>query len=100
MRNNNSDKGFQPIGKAIRDLLNTYRIDSKFDETNVVASWERLVGKPIAKRTRKVFIRSKVLYAEFDSPSIRQDFSFHREQVLLLFQKEFGQDSIKDIVIL
>jgi predicted nucleic acid-binding Zn ribbon protein len=100
MRDKNSDKGFQPIGKAIRELLNSYRIDGKYDETNVINSWERLVGKPIAKRTRKVFIRNKILYAEFDSPSIRQDFSFHKAQVLTLFQKEFGQESIKDIVIL
>lgn len=100
MSNRNSDKGSQSIGKAIRELLNSYRLDSKFDETNVITSWERLVGKPIAKRTRKVFIRNKVLYAEFDSPAIRQDFSYHREQVLLLFQKEFGADSVKDIVVL
>lgn len=90
----------QSVGQAIRDLLNSYRLDSKFDETNIAASWERLVGKPIAKRTRKVFIRNKVLYAEFDSPAIRQDFTYHKEAVLLLFQKEFGQDAVKEILVI
>lgn len=90
----------QSIGQAIRELLNTYRLDSKFDETNLVNSWERLVGKPISKRTKKVSIRNKILYVEFDSPAMKQDFMLHKSQVLVLFHKEFGAEVIKDIVIL
>ena len=45
---------FQPIGEAIRNLLNSYNLTNRFDETNIVTSWERLVGKPIARRTKKV----------------------------------------------
>ena len=41
----------QHIGQAIQELLKTQHLKPKFDETNVVASWERLVGRPIAKRT-------------------------------------------------
>ena len=37
------------IGQVIRELLNSYHIKTKFDEANLVASWERLVGRPIAK---------------------------------------------------
>jgi len=53
---------FLPIKDAIRDLLNSYHIQSKFDEAQIIASWERLVGLPIARRTQKVFIKNKVLY--------------------------------------
>lgn len=97
---NKRDSDAQPVGKAIRDLLNSYRIDSKFDEMNIVNSWERIVGKPIARRTRKVFIKNKIMYAEFDSPSMKQDFSLHRTEILALFQKEFGADVVKNIVVL
>ena len=94
------DSDFRSVGDAIRELLNSYHLDSKFDEMNVVASWERLVGKPIAKRTRKVFIKNKVLFVEFNSPSMKQDFSLHKGQILELFQKEFGEKSIAEIVVL
>lgn len=96
----NPNNASQSIGQAIRELLNTYRLDSKFDETNLVNSWEKLVGKPISKRTKKVSIRNKILYVEFDSPSMRQDFMLHKSAVLALFHKEFGADVVKDIVIL
>ena len=89
---------FQSVGQAIRDLLNTYRISGKFDEAKLIDSWERLVGKPIAKRTKKVYIRNKVLFVEFDSPTMRHDFSLHKATVLDMFKKEFGPGVITEIV--
>ena len=91
---------FQPVGDAIRDLLNSYRINAKFDEMSVVSSWEKLVGKPIASRTKRIFIRNSVLFVEFDSPSMRHDFSLHKDEVIRLFQKEFGQKMITDIIVM
>lgn len=91
---------FQTVGDAIRGLLNAYRIESKFDEANLLASWERLVGSPIAKRTKKVFIKDHILFVEFKSPSMKNDFLLHKPKVVELFQKEFGQNVVKDIVIL
>jgi predicted nucleic acid-binding Zn ribbon protein len=98
--NNKSGKNdeFQSIGNAIRNLLNSYNLSSKFDEANLLNSWERLVGKPIAKRTKKLYIKNSVLFVEFDSPTMRHDFSLHKTQVLELFKKEFGSDIITEIV--
>jgi predicted nucleic acid-binding Zn ribbon protein len=89
---------FQSVGQAIRDMFNTYRISNKYDEANIIGSWERLVGKPIASRTKKVFIKNKVLFVEFDSPSMRHDFSLHKAEVLNIFRKEFGNDVINEII--
>jgi predicted nucleic acid-binding Zn ribbon protein len=91
---------FQTMGEAIRTLLNSYRIESKFDEASLIASWERLVGSPIAKRTKKVFIKDKVLFVEFKSPSMKNDFLLHKSKVLEVFQKEFGREVVRDIIIL
>jgi predicted nucleic acid-binding Zn ribbon protein len=91
---------FQTIGDAIRGLLNSYRIETKFDEANLLASWERLVGGPIATRTKKVFIKDKILFVEFKSPSMKNDFLLHKSKVLQVFQSEFGAHVVRDIVIL
>lgn len=89
---------FQSVGKAIRDMLNTYRLTHKYDEANLIDSWERLVGKPIAKRTKKIYIKNTVLFVEFDSPTMRQDFSLHKAEVLEMFKKEFGEGIITEII--
>src|SRR5689334_16028941 len=91
---------FQSIGDAVRQMLGTFRIDSKFDEATLIASWERLVGGPIARRTKKVFIKDKILFVEFKSPSMKNDFLLHKSNVLELFQKEFGREVVRDIIIL
>jgi predicted nucleic acid-binding Zn ribbon protein len=88
------------IGQAIQQLLNSYHIKAKFDEANLIGSWERMVGKPVAKRTKKVFIRNKVLFVELDSPSMKSELSFHKKEIIDLFQKEFGKDILQEIVIM
>lgn len=96
-----SKKGeMKTVGEALQDLLQTYRLKDRFDEKSVLASWERLVGKPIAKRTKKVWLRNSVLFVEFDSPTIKSDFSFHKTKVIEVFQKEFGKEAVKEIVIM
>ncbi|HEX6224788.1 MAG TPA: DUF721 domain-containing protein [Chryseolinea sp.] len=94
----NKKNEFQSVGQAIRDLLNTYRLSNKFDEASIIDAWERLVGKPIASRTKKVFIKNKVLFVEFDSPTMRHDFSLHKTEVLEVFRKEFGEGVITEII--
>ena len=94
----NKKNEFQSVGQAIRDLLNSYRLTSKYDEANIIESWERLVGKPIASRTKKIFIKNKVLFVEFDSPTMRHDFSLHKTEVLDVFRKEFGDGVITEII--
>ncbi|HEY5751399.1 MAG TPA: DUF721 domain-containing protein [Chryseolinea sp.] len=86
------------VGDAIREMLNSYRLNNKFDEANVLASWERMVGKPIAKRTKKIYIKNKVLFVEFDSPTMRHDFSMHKTHVLEMFKKEFGDGVVTEII--
>ena len=94
----NKKNEFQSVGQAIRDMLNTYRLTNKFDEANIIESWERIVGKPIASRTRKIYIKNKVLFVEFDSPTMRHDFSLHKSEVIELFRKEFGAGVITEII--
>lgn len=97
MKKNQGDE-FQSVGQAIRNLLNSYNLSSRFDEANLLNSWERLVGKPIAKRTKKIYIKNKVLFVEFDSPTMRHDFEFHKAPVLEMFKKEFGDGIITGII--
>ncbi|GAB1444801.1 MAG: DUF721 domain-containing protein [Cyclobacteriaceae bacterium] len=88
------------IGQAINNLLSSYHIKAKFDSANIVGSWERLVGKPIAKRTKKVFLKDKVLFVQIESPAMKHDISLHKGHILEIFQKEFGNEVVKEIVLM
>jgi len=88
------------ISQAIQELLKEQHLKPKFDEANVVVSWERIVGKAIARRTRRLYIRDKVLFVELMSPSLKQDLGYHKGQMLELFRKEFGQEVLSEIVLM
>ncbi len=90
----------QHIGQAIKDLLKQYHLKPKFDEASVVASWEKLVGKPMARHTKRIYIRNKVLFIELDSPSMKSDLSFHKNQLLKTLENEFGKGVLKEIVLM
>ncbi|MBK8291272.1 MAG: DUF721 domain-containing protein [Flammeovirgaceae bacterium] len=99
-KNVNEEGNTQHIGQAIQQLLNRYHIKSRFDEANLISSWERMVGKPVAKRTKKLYMRNQVLFVELDSPAMKNDLSIHKSKIIEVFQKEFGSDVIKEIVIM
>ena len=42
------------MGEAIRELLGSYRLTSRFDEAKLIGSWERMAGKPIARRRKSI----------------------------------------------
>ena len=90
----------QHIGQAIRQLLKEYHLKPKFDEANVIASWERIAGKPVAKRTKRIYVRNKVLFIELDSPAMKSDLSFHKNHLLKTLETEFGKDVLKEIVLM
>jgi predicted nucleic acid-binding Zn ribbon protein len=90
----------QHVGDAIKNLLKQYQLKPKFDEANVLASWEKLVGKPMARHTKRIYIRNKVLFIELDSPSMKSDLSFHKNHLLKTLEVEFGKDVLKEIVLM
>ncbi len=97
-----SGRSGQPVrlADAIRQLLQSYRIESRFDEARLVEAWENLVGKPIARRTRKVYVRNKVLFVEMESAALRQDMNLHRQKLMELIRSQFGESAIREIRII
>ena len=88
------------ISQAIQELLKSQHLKPKFDEANVVASWERIVGKAIARRTKRINVRNTVLFVELQSPSMKQDLGYHKSHMLELFRKEFGDGVVTQIVFM
>ena len=88
------------ISQAIQEMLAAHHLKPKFDEASVITSWERIVGKAIAKRTKKIYIRNKVLFVELLSPSLKQDLGYLKRDMLTLFAKEFGDGVVSEIVFM
>ena len=88
------------VGEAIRELLDTYKLKSKYDQTQLINSWERLMGAPISRRTDKLFISDRKLYVKLSSAALKQELNLSKSKILSLFMREFGEVIVDDVVFL
>jgi predicted nucleic acid-binding Zn ribbon protein len=86
----------------IKRLKRTYKIqrDSKFNETYLVAFWERMMGKIIASRTKEIYVKNRVLYLRLESSPLRQELFMAKTKLIDLINKDVGESVIDDVIFL
>ena len=98
MKKNNRQQNTASLKEVMGKLLETYRIDQKYSETELVSSWERLMGKPIASRTSQLFVHKKILYVKLSSAPLKHELNLSKSKVLEIIRREFNDQIIDDIV--
>lgn len=88
------------IKQAIDQLLDTYKIRKKFDETAVVSAWPEVMGTAIANRTQNVYVRDRRLYVKIESAVVKNELVLMRSQILARLNEHVGQVVVDDLVIL
>jgi predicted nucleic acid-binding Zn ribbon protein len=88
------------VGESLNELLNTYRLQQKFDATRLTSSWERLMGAPISKRTKRIFVKDRKLFVELTSAPLKHELTLSKRMILDIFDQEFGQKMLDDIIFI
>ncbi len=88
------------VKMALEQLLDTYKIRKKFDETAVVSAWASVMGTAIANRTQKVYVKDQKLYVKVESAVVKNELLFMRSQIIARLNEKVGQEVIDDLVIL
>ena len=83
----------------MQDYIREMNIGDKLREVSVIESWESIVGKAIAARTSKVYIREGILYVHLKSSIVRNELSMLREALREKLNSQAGTDLIKEIVL-
>ena len=95
MRRSNTQK----IADVIKDYLKEAQIEGKLKEVQVVNSWEELVGKTIARRTNRIYIKNGKLYLYMNSSIVKNELLMHREGIIERINTNAGEEIVKEIVI-
>lgn len=93
----NNDK---TIKEAINDLLDSYRLRKKFDETALIAAWPELMGTAISNRTKQLYISDKKLFLRIESSVIKNELLMMQSQIIKRLNEKAGQEVIISIVFL
>ena len=89
-----------PLKDAIEAFLKTFNLKVKFNETYLVAFWERMMGQTIASRTREIYVKNRILYLRIDSSPLRQELFMAKTKLIDLINKDVGEAVIDDVVFL
>jgi len=87
------------LAEAMKDYIREMNLEGKLNEIAVINSWEETVGKAIASRTSKIYIRDQVLYVHLNSSVVRSELLMLRQVLKEKLNEKAGSEVIKDIVL-
>ena len=86
------------LGDALEQMFDSFNLKGKADQTSIITTWEELMGKTIASRTRKMFFKGNTLYVELSSAPLKQELILSKEKIIKLINENVGDKTIEDIV--
>jgi predicted nucleic acid-binding Zn ribbon protein len=84
--------------EAFEQLLRVYKLDDKIAQSNIISSWETVMGSVIAKHTKEVFINKQQLYVVLDSAALRNELSMAKSKIITMLNASVGKEVINDII--
>lgn len=84
---------------AIDRLLEAYKLKSKMQELDIVSSWEQIMGRTIAKRTKDLYIKDKVLVVKLDSSVLREELQMGKSKIIELINQHAGEEVVNEIIL-
>lgn len=88
------------LKEAMEQMLKVYRLKHKYDETFAVSSWEEVVGKAVANRTKEIFIRDKKLYLRIESSVVKNELKMMRQQIMQNLNEKAGAEVVLEMIFL
>ncbi len=88
------------LKEAMEQMLRVYRLKGKYDETFAVSSWEEVVGKAVANRTKEIFIRDKKLFLRIESSVVKNELKMMRTQIMQNLNEKAGAEVVTEMIFL
>ena len=83
--------------EAFKEFLSEEHLDDKFKQKQLIASWERIMGKPIAARTTKMYFKHKTLFVELSSAALKDELNRSRERIVEKISEQIGGSVVEQI---
>jgi hypothetical protein len=89
----------QSLGSAIKDFLKEKHFDGKLAEVDAVNSWEKIIGRPVARATTSIYIKDQTLYLHLKSSVVRNELFMMRNDIIRAMNEHAGMVIVKAIVL-
>ncbi|NML66892.1 DUF721 domain-containing protein [Hymenobacter sp. RP-2-7] len=89
-----------PLKEGLEALVRAYRLGGKLSEVSLVASWERVMGKAVALKTKEVYVSKGKLFVRLTSAPLKHELVMAKTRVLDLLNAEAGTQVVSEVVFL
>lgn len=88
----------QSLSEVLKEFIRQNRIERKLKEVDIVQNWENLLGKTIARYTRNLYIKNRILYVDISSAVVKNELFLMREEICRKINVEAGEEIITRII--
>jgi len=85
------------LGELLPELLRNEGLETPLLQRRLIASWDAVVGTPIAAYCGVKFIKNQTLFVKLDNPALRADLSMNRSILVRRLNEQVGAQVIADI---
>jgi predicted nucleic acid-binding Zn ribbon protein len=93
-------KSNEPLKEVINKLLEVYKLKDKLNEIRLMGTWEQVMGKMIAVRTKELYIKDKKLFVRLNSPALRDELSYAKDKIKNMLNNEAGTSVIDEVILM
>lgn len=87
------------LGDAISQLFKEEKLDEKYSIFAIRNGWEGIVGTLVAKHTTQINYASGILFVSIDSPVVRNETSYMKEELIRKVNTFVGKRLIRELVL-
>ncbi len=86
------------LGDALKELMDTYKLNNKMNEVRLYEAWDTVLGKTIANHTvSKQLIDGKLLI-RLDSAALRNELAYAKSKLIKSLNDALGTEMVKEIM--
>ena len=93
-------KQVKRIDSVLKEYLRSEGLETPLNQKRLVDSWEEITGATVARFTGEKYIKNQTLYVKILNPSLRQDLSMMRAQLVKRLNDNVGAKVIADVKII
>lgn len=90
----------QSLGDVLSRITTHGLIADKFTQVEIIAIYEQIVGKSVAKMTDKLFVRGGKLFIKVSSSALKQELLYARSKILEMVNEKLDKRKIIEVVLL
>jgi len=89
----------QTIGEVMNDYLKSVDLNKRMKEARIINQWEGIIGRTVARSTKRLFINNKILHIYFNSSVVRAEVFMIREGLISKINDMAGEIIIEKIEV-